>query len=30
MDQANQEIMAHYHIPVDQVLNTPGTPVVQK
>jgi hypothetical protein len=30
MDQMNQEIMAHYHIPADHVLNTPGAPMVQK
>jgi hypothetical protein len=30
MDQANSEIMAHYHLPADHVLNTPGSPIVQK
>jgi S1-C subfamily serine protease len=30
MDQANQEIMARYHIPADHVLNTDNPPVVQK
>jgi len=30
MDQANQQIMAHYHIPADHVLNPAGAPVVQK
>jgi len=30
LDQENQEIMAHYHIPADHVLNTPGAPVVEK
>ena len=30
MDQANQEIMAHYHIPVDHVLNSDSPPVAQK
>ena len=30
IDQANQEIMAHYHIPADHVLNTAGAPMVQK
>jgi hypothetical protein len=30
MDQMNQEIMAHYNIPADHLLNTPGAPMVQK
>ena len=30
MDQATQEIMAHYHIPTDHVLNAPSAPMVQK
>jgi len=30
MDDATQQIMAHYHIPADHVLNPPATPVVQK
>ena len=30
MDQVNQEIMAHYHIPYDHVLNTSGAPMVEK
>ncbi len=30
MDQVNQEIMAHYHIPADHVLNTAGAGVVEK
>ena len=30
MDQANQEIMARYHIPADHVLNADNPPVVQK
>jgi hypothetical protein len=30
MDEANQEIMAHYHIPADHVLNTPGAPMALK
>lgn len=30
MDQVNQEIMAHYHIPADHVLNVTAAPVVQK
>lgn len=29
MDQVNQEIMAHYHIPADHVLNVTAAPVVQ-
>jgi hypothetical protein len=30
MDQVNQEIMAHYHIPADHVLNPAGAPMVEK
>jgi len=30
MDEATQEIMAHYHIPADHVLNAAGAPVVRK
>jgi len=30
MDQANQEIMARYHILTDHVLNAAGAPMVQK
>jgi hypothetical protein len=30
MDDANQAIMAHYHIPADQVLNATSAPMVQK
>ncbi len=30
MDQANREIMAHYHIPADHVLNAARAPVVRK
>jgi hypothetical protein len=30
MDRATQEIMAHYHIPSDHVLNANGAPVAQK
>jgi hypothetical protein len=30
MEQANQEIMAHYHIPADHVLNAASAPMVQK
>src|SRR5208282_5963803 len=30
MDRANQEIMAHYHIPADHVLNAADAPVVRK
>ena len=30
LDEANQAIMAHYHIPADHVLNTPGAPVVDR
>jgi hypothetical protein len=29
IDQATQQIMAHYHIPVDHVLNPLGAPMVQ-
>lgn len=30
LDEANQQILAHYHIPTDHVLNSPVTPMVQK
>jgi PDZ domain len=30
MDQATEQIMAHYHIPADHVLNADSVPVVQK
>jgi len=30
MDQVNQEIMAHYHIPADHVLNAAAAPMVEK
>jgi hypothetical protein len=30
MDEANDEIMAHYHIPADHVLNAATAPVVEK
>ncbi|HEV3272422.1 MAG TPA: hypothetical protein VGZ93_09600 [Candidatus Methylacidiphilales bacterium] len=30
IDDATQDIMAHYHIPADHVLNTPPAPVVEK
>jgi len=30
MDHATQQIMAHYHIPTDHVLNADGAPVVEK
>jgi hypothetical protein len=30
IDQANQQIMARYNIPVDHVLNPSGPPVVDK
>jgi hypothetical protein len=30
MDQVNQEIMAHYHIPADHVLNAADAPMAQK
>ena len=30
MDEANEEIMAHYHIPADHVLDAVGAPMVQK
>jgi hypothetical protein len=30
MDQMNQEIMAHYHIPADHVLNSASAPMVQR
>jgi hypothetical protein len=30
MDEINQEIMAHYHIPTDHVLNADSAPMAQK